>query len=258
MYYWFDLTGNGTPTPLANEVVAVLDASEGNSFVGDIVKSIPDTALTKGIHSQETLRQRWDHVKRVCRRVSMVEESGSGLFTYVVSFFQSLLVLSEKLVPPPHPDQEVEPDSLDTFKILDYATYHMEQGDLEQAVRYVNQLKGMPRKVVADWLEQARLLLETSQAATVLSAHASASGLGGLNFWVNSEWSWTVLDSFLKYFPSDLCQSLKSIECMVLIQQVDINSQGHLVRLQDLHWQGCGFESPRLTTDFTMNRIGVV
>ncbi|XP_071792906.1 MICOS complex subunit Mic60-like isoform X2 [Asterias amurensis] len=175
-------SGNGTPTPLANEVVAVLDASEGNSFVGDIVKSIPETALTKGIHSQETLRQRWDHVKRVCRRVSMVEESGSGLFTYVVSFFQSLLVLSEKLVPPPHPDQEVEPDSLDTFKILDYATYHMEQGDLEQAVRYVNQLKGMPRKVVADWLEQARLLLETSQAATVLSAHASASGLGGLNF----------------------------------------------------------------------------
>ena len=166
---------------LANEIVAVTDAAGDNAFVDAIVKSIPETALIKGIQSQESLRQRWDHVKRVCRRVSMVEESGSSLFKYFLSFFQSLLVLGKK-IPPPHPNQEMDPDSLDTFRLLDFASYHIEQGDLEQAVRYLNQLRGMPRRVVADWLYEARLLLETSQAASVLSAHASASGLGGLKF----------------------------------------------------------------------------
>ncbi|XP_038070737.1 MICOS complex subunit MIC60-like [Patiria miniata] len=175
-------SGDTISAPLANQIVAVTDAAEDNAFVDAVVKSIPEKALIQGVQTEEALRQRWEDVNRVCRRVSMVDESGSGLAKYLLSFLQSLLIFPQRTPSTPLPNQEIDPDTLDTFRLLDFASYYIEQGDLEQAVRYINQLQGMPRKVVADWLREARLLLETSQAANVLSAHASASGLGGLKF----------------------------------------------------------------------------
>lgn len=55
--------------------------------------------------------------------------------------------------------------------------YFLDRGDLTQAVKYLNLLQGAPRKVANDWLKEARLLLETQQAANTLMAHAAASGL---------------------------------------------------------------------------------
>ncbi|XP_041476698.1 MICOS complex subunit MIC60-like [Lytechinus variegatus] len=166
--------------PLANEVQAIREASPSNEFVDTVVKTIPEEALTRGVYTEDSLRQRWDQTQRVCKRVAMIDEAGSSMFTYFLSYFQSLLLLNDPL--PPNSDDAVDPSSLDTFKLVSYASYHMENGNLEQALRYANQLTGMPRRVAADWLREARLLLETSQAASVLSSHASASGLGGLHF----------------------------------------------------------------------------
>lgn len=45
------------------------------------------------------------------------------------------------------------------------------------AMKYMNLLQGAPRKIASDWLKEARLLLETQQAANTLMAHAAASGL---------------------------------------------------------------------------------
>jgi MICOS complex subunit MIC60 len=39
----------------------------------------------------------------------------------------------------------------------------------------MNLLKGAPRKVANEWLKEARLLLETQQAANTLMAHVDAS-----------------------------------------------------------------------------------
>lgn len=44
----------------------------------------------------------------------------------------------------------------------------------------MNQLKGESRKAAGDWIVQARLHLETKQAADALLAFASATGLGNL------------------------------------------------------------------------------
>lgn len=134
----------------------------------------------RGVFTEDSLRQRWDQTQRVCKRVAMIDETSSGMFAYFLSYFQSLLLLNDPL--PPNSEEAVDLSTLDTFKLVSYASYHMENGNLEQALRYANQLTGMPRKVASDWLREARLLLETSQAASVLSSHASASGLGGLHF----------------------------------------------------------------------------
>lgn len=41
----------------------------------------------------------------------------------------------------------------------------------------MNLLQGASRKVAEDWIKEARLLLETQQAANTLMAHAASSGL---------------------------------------------------------------------------------
>jgi len=76
--------------------------------------------------------------------------------------------------------EEVDVDELTVFVLLDRAADCVDRGDLEQAVRYVNQLRAEPRRVAADWLTEARLLLETRQAADVLVAFAVANSLGSL------------------------------------------------------------------------------
>ncbi|XP_072027149.1 MICOS complex subunit Mic60-like [Amphiura filiformis] len=164
--------------PLANEVVAIKEATENNPFVDAVAGAIPETALTRGVFNEESLRQRWQSVRRMCQRVAMVGEEGGSLYQYFISYFQSLLLFTDPA--PPTVDEEVDVANLDTCKLLSYANYYVEQNDFEQAVRYVNQLSGMPRHVAADWIKEAKLLLETNQAATALSAHASASGLGGI------------------------------------------------------------------------------
>ena len=57
---------------------------------------------------------------------------------------------------------------------------HLERGDLDQAVRYMTLLRGEPRRAAADWLREARLLLETRQACRALMAHAAAVGVEAL------------------------------------------------------------------------------
>lgn len=46
-----------------------------------------------------------------------------------------------------------------------------------QTLKYMNLLQGASRKVSSEWLQEARLLLETQQAVNILMAHATANGL---------------------------------------------------------------------------------
>ena len=165
--------------PLANEVVAIKDATANNEFVDAVTGAIPETALVRGVYNEESLRSRWQNVRSGCQRVSMVPEEGASLFQYFLSYFQSVLLFTDPTLP--KLDEDIDVSTLDTCKILSHANHHIEQGDLEQAVRYLNQLKGLPKQVASDWLREATLLLETSQAAAALSAHASASGLGSIS-----------------------------------------------------------------------------
>ena len=69
-------------------------------------------------------------------------------------------------------------EDLDPFRLLSYAAYSLERGDLELAAKLLNQLRGESRRVVGDWLAEARLTLETRQVVGLLSAYANAVGLG--------------------------------------------------------------------------------
>lgn len=49
------------------------------------------------------------------------------------------------------------------FKIQSAARYYLREGDLENCTRVLNQLTGEPRRIVADWIHEARLSLEVQQ-----------------------------------------------------------------------------------------------
>lgn len=164
--------------PLLDELMAVLDAGNSHPFVNAVLSTVPDSAVKRGVWTEDDLKDRFRKVRRVCRRVAMVDEAGASLARYFLSYVQSLFVMTSSKVLAD--GDQVQPESLDTFVLLDNAHYCLERGDLEQALRLMNQLRGEPRKVAADWITEARLLLETKQAADALLAHASANGLGAL------------------------------------------------------------------------------
>ncbi len=86
-----------------------------------------------------------------------------GLWAYAVSRFMSMVTF--------HPRGLVSGDSVPA--IVARTTYYLECGDLEQATRELNQLRGTPRAVAYDWLVASRATLEARQALDICRAHTA-------------------------------------------------------------------------------------
>ena len=162
--------------PLENDVNAVFFAAQNNPFVSRVLESIPEKALKRGVYTEENLKERFDKVSRVARRVALIDETGGSLVKFFMSYLQSFFIFTP--VYATKESDEVDLAEMDTFQLVGHARYWLDRGDLEQALKFMNQLTGEPRRVAADWLEEARLLLEARQAARALMAFASSTGLG--------------------------------------------------------------------------------
>ena len=170
--------GESVPKPLAGELSAIREAGDDHPFVNTVIGSIPEEALSEGVSTPDELLKRFNRVRKICRIVAMVDETGGTLFEYLTSFLQSILVGRRNRAFTD--EEEIDLSELNTFIILDNASHAIDRVDLEQAVKFMNQLKGQSRRVAADWIKDARLLLETKQAAEALLSHSAASGLGSL------------------------------------------------------------------------------
>ncbi|NXH11505.1 MIC60 protein, partial [Bucco capensis] len=168
-------SGDSPTEPLEEAVQALRASCSANAFTSTLTAALPPQALSRGVYSQETLRARFHTVQKLARRVAMIDETRNSLYQYFLSYLQSLLLFQPQQLKPP---AELSPDDLDTFKLLSYASYCIEHGDLELAAKFVNQLRGESRRVAQDWLTEARMTLETKQIVDLLTAYASAVGLG--------------------------------------------------------------------------------
>lgn len=170
--------------PLQPELDAVTAAlPEKSGLIATVVSSVPETAVTRGVWTELALAERFTRVRSVARRVALIDEAGGSLFRYILSYVMSVFVFRQPLLAEAaryNDEAEIDADELTTFVLLDRAASALEHGSLEQAVRYINQLRGEPRRVASDWLNEARLLLETRQAAYVLVAFAVANSLGSV------------------------------------------------------------------------------
>lgn len=165
--------------PLSNEIKAISEAAaEGDKLVEVVLKSVPEIVQKRGVMPEDVLKERFFNVERIARRLALVPDTGARLPMYILSYLQSMLIMR-----PDNPiskeelhDQEIDFSKLDTYEILNRARYWIDHGDIAKSVRYMNLLDGAPRKIAFDWVNEARIYLETQQAVNVLLAHAAASG----------------------------------------------------------------------------------
>jgi len=173
-------TWEENPKPLNEQVAAVrMAAGDSNPFVSAVLSAISGEAVARGVYNYDALKERFIKVERICKRVSMIGDNGGSLLRYFLSYVQSFLVMNnfESLPTNELKNQEVDLNALDTYGILSRARYCLDKDDLLLAVQYLNLLRGEPRNVAADWMKEARLSLETQQAAEALMAHAAATAV---------------------------------------------------------------------------------
>ncbi|XP_008279112.1 MICOS complex subunit MIC60 isoform X2 [Stegastes partitus] len=161
--------------PLKSAAEAVRDSCHDNDFAMALASALPEESLHRGVYSEASLRARFNSLRSLARRVALIDESHNSLYQYFLSYLQAALLFEDKQEAPP---TQLSREDLDPFKLLSYASYCLEHGDLELAAKLVNQLRGEARRVVEDWLTEARLTLETRQVVSLLSAYANAVGLG--------------------------------------------------------------------------------
>ncbi|XP_060637309.2 MICOS complex subunit MIC60 isoform X2 [Anolis sagrei] len=168
-------SGDSPTEPLEGAVEAIKASCSDNTFTKALTAALPQESLNRGVYTEEALRARFHYVQKLAKRVALIDETRNSLYQYFLSYLQSLLLFHPQQLKPP---AELGPEDLETFKLLSYASYCIEHGDLELAAKFVNQLRGESRRVSQDWLNEARMTLETKQVVDILTAYASAVGLG--------------------------------------------------------------------------------
>lgn len=181
MNYKITTDNYGNLSPLAKDIAALKIAADekDNGFINSVLSSIPSEAVNRGVFTNETLKQRFENVKHVCKKVALIDENKDSLYRYFLSHIQAFLLIDIISVPKEELEGKVAVDTSewDTFDILNRISYCLKTDDLEQALRYANQLKGEPRVVAKDWMNEIKLLLETQLAVKALLAHAAAIGV---------------------------------------------------------------------------------
>ncbi|XP_046973020.1 MICOS complex subunit Mic60-like isoform X2 [Vanessa cardui] len=165
--------------PLRTEIRALEAAGKDDKLVQTVLKGIPEEVKENGIMTEKALRENFDKLEKTAVKVALVGRDGASLPVYFLSWLQSKL-LFQKFSEIPKDELENQPtdfSKLDTFDIIQRARYHMDHGNLANALRYVNLLQGAPRAAARTWSEAARRHLEIRQAAEAVMAHASVSGL---------------------------------------------------------------------------------
>jgi len=163
---------SGRTRSLLPEITSIVNLAGSSEAVKCVIEAIPESAAVQGVSTEDGLKKRFENVKRVCKRVAMIGENESSLWTYVLSAVRSFVVFET------HAKRdivnEVDPNTISPYEILAKAQHCMEEGNLELAVKFMSLLRGLPKKLAGDWLREARMYLETKQASEFLLAYAAS------------------------------------------------------------------------------------
>lgn len=155
------------------ELESIRQVAREDPFIIAILNSVPAQVVHgMGIQSEAGLRVRFGKVRRVCRDLALVPADGAGPLMHILSYVQSLLTFRVGL---PEVSKDAQLEKLDTYDILRLADGRMRKGDLEGVVDCMAFLKGEPKRVAKDWLEDARAYLETRQAIELIQTYMSAN-----------------------------------------------------------------------------------
>ena len=111
---------NNELVEILNNINIIKRSAPNNEFINGILNSINEKSLNRGIWSEPDLKERFQGVKSVCKKVALIDERGGSLFKYFLSYLQSKFIIKSS-INPNKMNHSLEFENLDdTFKILDY------------------------------------------------------------------------------------------------------------------------------------------
>jgi mitofilin len=144
------------PTPFLKEMAALKEIAEEDELVKAAIASINPLAYQRGVSTPSQLVDRFRKVSVEVRKAALLPED-AGVAGHASSWVLSKLLFKKQGLPQ---TQDVE-------SILTRTETYLEEGDIDNAAREMNQLSGWARVLARDWLKEARLLLEVQQAVDV-------------------------------------------------------------------------------------------
>lgn len=149
------------PTPFVREMAALKLVADNDPVVDAAVAAINPAAYQKGIPSSAQLIDRFRRVASEVRKASLLPEN-AGIASHAASFVLSKVMFKKAGVP----------EGNDVESVLTRAETLLEEGDLDNAAREMNELKGWAGVLSRDWLNDVRKVLEVKQALDVIETEA--------------------------------------------------------------------------------------
>lgn len=154
------------PRPFIRELAALKEVAQNDEVVRAAIASINPKAYQRGVSSHAQLTDRFRSVREEVRKAALLPED-AGVAGHASSWLLSKILFKKSGLAI---GEDVE-------SILTRTETYLEEGDLDNAAREMNQLTGWAKALARDWLREARLLLEVKQAIDVIGVQARLQAL---------------------------------------------------------------------------------
>ncbi|KAM5468261.1 MICOS complex subunit mic60 [Microsporum audouinii] len=155
------LESDSMPRPFINELLAVKGLAGQDPIVNAAISSINPTAYQRGIPSTSQVIDRFRRVANEVRKASLLPED-AGVASHATSYLMSKVMFKK----------EVSSSGDDVESILTRTEKLLEEGNLDEAAREMNALRGWSKLLSKDWLADVRRVLEVRQAMDVIQTEA--------------------------------------------------------------------------------------
>lgn len=153
------------PVALAPYIDTIRRAAGEDPLLQAALDAIPDVAKTEGVLTPAQLTVRFKLLEPELRKSSLVPVN-AGVAGHLGSLLFSSLLFKKNGVP----------KGDDVESVLARANISLEQGKIYEAVAEVNTLKGWPRKLASDWLDEGRRRTEIEFLADIISEEGKLYG----------------------------------------------------------------------------------
>ena len=170
---------------LSNPIQKILNFGDDDGMVSDVVKNLIESnrnleILDRGVHSEADLKSKFSEIIESCRTLQSVPTNQDispivRIFEKTKSKLQYQFALLPVSLAPP---KEVCSENLSTSDYLAYATYCVENSDLEQAARFLNQIQNEKiGDITRDWIVEVCRRSEFSRGVVAIESISDAVSL---------------------------------------------------------------------------------
>lgn len=160
------LEGADRPKPFIKELAALKEVAADDPVINSAIASINPIAYQRGVPTTAQLIDRFRRVAGEVRKASLLPEN-AGLASHATSLLLSKVLFKKHGLAV---GDDVE-------SILTRTETFLEEGNLDEAAREMNGLKGWAKTLSTDWLGEVRRVLEVRQALDVSPLFNHSFGL---------------------------------------------------------------------------------